>query len=159
MGKVQSNCLGETSVNTGGGTLVGCWSNVEVARNCYKWSAVMLSVPGKWVAVIWMSICATKYHKHRRRCIANLSLDEPLLIAMTRFSLSHWKFIWCFDSCVLHTMQVNRMGINSLAIIPIIFPWPLPLEPLGTKYSRTTPSALCICIGYKVWGEWKACMT
>ena len=58
-----------------------------------RWSAVVFVAPGRCVAVMVMSKCAIKNHRERRRCITIVSFEEPLLIAATKLSLSHWKLM------------------------------------------------------------------
>ena len=68
-----------------------------------------------------MSKCMTKDHKERSKCMTNLSLLEPLLIAITRLALSHLKFTWCLDRRGPQMMQANIIGTSSLAIISILY--------------------------------------
>ena len=62
-----------------------------------------------------------KNDKEQSRCITNLSLLEPLLMAMTRLALLHWKLLWCLDKQGPQTMHVRIIDMSFLAIIPISY--------------------------------------
>jgi len=50
--------------------------------------------------------------------MTNLSLLDPLLIAITKLVLLQWKFMWCLDKCGPQTIHVKMIGTSSFAIIP-----------------------------------------
>ena len=63
-------------------------------RNCLSWfldrrSAEVFSTPGMCDTVICISNMAVRNHRHRRRCMAIISYEEPFLIASTALRLSH----------------------------------------------------------------------
>ena len=53
----------------------------------------MFVAPGRCVAVMVMSKYVMKNHRERRRCITIVPFEEPLLVAATKPSLSHWKLM------------------------------------------------------------------
>ena len=126
-GNVQSSVWGDISLKAEEGIIAGCWVREGVALKAWhmlpreRLSTVTLITPGRWEAVIQMLKCATKNDKEQSKCITNLSLLEPLLMAMTRLALSHWKLIWCLGKQGPQTMHVNIIGKSSLAIIPISY--------------------------------------
>ena len=53
-----------------------------------------------------------------RRYITIVSFEEPLLIAATKLSLSHWKLMWWWHSMCPQVIQVSMIGTISFAMIP-----------------------------------------
>ena len=121
-GDIQSIVWGDISLKAEEGIIAGYWVREGVTLKALRmlpqerWSAVTLTTPGRWEAVIQMAKCATKNNKEQSRCITNLTLLEPSLVAMTRLALSHWKLICCLDKWGPQTMHVNIIGTSSLAL-------------------------------------------
>jgi len=69
--------------------------------------------------VTFMSNKAVRNHRHWRRCIVTLSVDEPFLTTFTTPGLPHLNAMLCLDSILFLTAQLNRIGTSSFAIMPM----------------------------------------
>ena len=83
-------------------------------------SAAVLSTPGTYEAVMFISKNAEKNHRHRRRCMTIGSLDEPLLMAATKLLLSHLNSIDIFGRRGPQIAQLKTIGTSSFAKMPIL---------------------------------------
>ena len=98
-----------------------------------------VNLPGRCVALMVMSKCAMKSHREHKRCITIVSFEEPLLVATTNPSLSHWKLMrqWCSICPKWH---------RWIWLEPAPLPWSLYQTIQGATAIGTTWNLELLCI-------------
>jgi len=79
--------------------------------------AAVLSTPGTCKAVM---LILKNAHRHRNTYMTTGSLDEPLLMASTKFLLSHLNLREIFGRRGPQMAQLRTISTISFAIIPIL---------------------------------------
>ena len=134
-GNIQSNVWGDISLKAEDGIIAGCWVREGVTSKPWHMlpresrSTVTLISPRRWEAVMQMSKCATKNDKERSRCITNLSLLEPILMAMTRLGIVTLKTYVVLRQKSSPDSACKYNWYKFLSHYPnlILFWWPLSL--------------------------------